>query len=118
MALILNENLGVGSFSAPFTFSAGHLRLARRCLVRDVTTAKRPDQRHPARNRSGRSAINWLGTLNTALPALLIYWVFYIGYYMASSCRSLRVDKDFYVAAEIDGASKIQQALVNLSAHD
>ena len=33
----------------------------------------------------GELAINWLGTLNTALPALLIYWVFYIGYYMVRS---------------------------------
>lgn len=61
----------------------------------------------------GRSdlAINWLGTLNTALPALLIYWVFYIGYYMVIVMSDLAgVDRDFYEAAEIDGASKIQQA--------
>ncbi len=59
----------------------------------------------------GDLAINWLGTLNTALPALLIYWVFYIGYYMVIVMSDLSgVDKDFYEAAEIDGASKIQQA--------
>lgn len=59
----------------------------------------------------GDLAINWLGTLSTALPALLIYWVFYIGYYMVIVMSDLSgVDKDFYEAAEIDGASKIQQA--------
>lgn len=59
----------------------------------------------------GELAINWLGTLNTALPALLIYWVFYIGYYMVIVMSDLSgVDRDFYEAAEIDGASKIQQA--------
>jgi len=59
----------------------------------------------------GELAINWLGTLNTALPALLIYWVFYIGYYMVIVMSDLSgVDRDFYEAAEIDGASRIQQA--------
>lgn len=59
----------------------------------------------------GDLAINWLGTLNTALPALLIYWVFYIGYYMVIVMSDLSgVDRDFYEAAEIDGASQIQQA--------
>lgn len=59
----------------------------------------------------GDLAINWLGTLSTALPALLIYWVFYIGYYMVIVMSDLSgVDRDFYEAAEIDGASKIQQA--------
>jgi len=59
----------------------------------------------------GDLAINWLGTLNTALPALLIYWVFYVGYYMVIVMSDLSgVDRDYYEAAEIDGASKIQQA--------
>lgn len=56
-------------------------------------------------------AINWLGTLSTALPALLIYWVFYIGYYMVIVMSDLSgVDMNYYEAAEIDGASKLQQA--------
>lgn len=56
-------------------------------------------------------AINWLGTLNTALPALLIYWVFYIGYYMVIVMSDLSgVSPDYYEAAEIDGANHIQQA--------
>ena len=56
-------------------------------------------------------AINWLGTLNTALPALLIYWVFYIGYYMVIVMSDLSgVSQDYYEAAEIDGANHIQQA--------
>lgn len=56
-------------------------------------------------------AINWLGTLKTALPALLIYWVFYIGYYMVIVMSELSgVSHDYYEAAEIDGANQIQQA--------
>lgn len=59
----------------------------------------------------GDLTTNWLGTLNTALPALLIYWVFYVGYYMVIVMSELSgVSQDFYEAAEIDGANKIQQA--------
>lgn len=56
-------------------------------------------------------AVNWLGTLSTAFPALLIYWVFYVGYYMVIMMSDLSaVDISYYEAAEIDGASKIQRA--------
>lgn len=55
-------------------------------------------------------AINWLGTLNTALPSLLLYWVFYIGYYMVIMMAEIStIDRTYYEAAEIDGASKIKQ---------
>ena len=30
----------------------------------------------------GHLAKDWLGTLETAFPAVVIYWVFYVGYYM------------------------------------
>ena len=56
-------------------------------------------------------ARNWLGTLQSALPAVLIFWVFYIGYYMVIVMSDLSgVSRDYYEAAEIDGAGRIQQA--------
>jgi raffinose/stachyose/melibiose transport system permease protein len=56
-------------------------------------------------------AKNWLGTLQTAFPAVLIYWVFYIGYYMVIVMSDLSgISKDYYEAADIDGAGKIRQA--------
>ena len=30
----------------------------------------------------GELACDWLGGLETAFPAVLIYWVFYVGYYI------------------------------------
>ena len=60
----------------------------------------------------GDLAKNWLGTLQTALPAVLIYWVFYVGYYMVIVMSDLSgISKDYYEAADIDGAGKIKQAL-------
>lgn len=54
---------------------------------------------------------NWLGNLDTAFPSMLMFWVFYIGYYMVIMMSEMSsVDRDFYEAAAIDGASKIQQA--------
>lgn len=59
----------------------------------------------------GDLARNWLGTLQTALPAVLIYWVFYVGYYMVIVMSDLSgISKDYYEAADIDGAGKIKQA--------
>lgn len=59
----------------------------------------------------GDLAKNWLGTLQTALPAVLIYWVFYVGYYMVIVMSDLSgISKDYYEAADIDGAGKIRQA--------
>lgn len=60
----------------------------------------------------GHLARNWLGDTKTAFPCLLIYWVFYIGYYMVIMMSEIStVDETYYEAAEIDGASKIQQDL-------
>ncbi len=59
----------------------------------------------------GDLARNWLGNLQTALPALLIYWVFYVGYYMVIIMSDLSgITQDYYEAAQIDGAGSIQQA--------
>ena len=55
---------------------------------------------------------NWLGTTQTAFPALLIYWVFYIGYYMVIILAEITsISEEYYEAASIDGANKIQQDL-------
>ncbi len=60
----------------------------------------------------GELARNWLGTLQTALPAVLIYWVFYVGYYMVIVMSDLSgISSDYYEAADIDGAGKIKQAV-------
>lgn len=53
---------------------------------------------------------NWLGTLQSAFPAMLIYWVFYIGYYMVIMLSEITgIDETYYEAAAIDGANPIQQ---------
>lgn len=55
---------------------------------------------------------NWLGNPNTAFAAVVVYWVFYIGYYMVIMMSEITgIDECFYEAAEIDGATKIQQDL-------
>ena len=57
-----------------------------------------------------RYATNWLGTIQTALICMLIYWVFYVGYYMVIMMADMTsVDESYYEAAEIDGATKLQQ---------
>ncbi len=57
-------------------------------------------------------ATNWLGNPDTALLSIMIYWVFYIGYYLVIFMSDIAsVDESFYEAAEIDGATKIQQDL-------
>ena len=58
------------------------------------------------------SARDWLGTLETAFPAVLIYWVFYVGYYMVIMMADITtIDSSYYEAATIDGASDFQQAI-------
>ncbi len=58
----------------------------------------------------GEHAKNWLGTIDTAFPAMLIYWVFYIGYYMVIMLADItNIDEAYYEAAQIDGASGIMQ---------
>ena len=55
---------------------------------------------------------DWLGTIQTAFPAVLIYWVFYIGYYMVIMMADITtIDTSYYEAATIDGATDFQQAI-------
>ncbi|MBE7003759.1 MAG: sugar ABC transporter permease [Ruminococcaceae bacterium] len=60
----------------------------------------------------GDAARDWLGTTQTAFPAVLIYWVFYVGYYMVIMMADIStIDSAYYEAATLDGASDFQQAL-------
>ena len=60
----------------------------------------------------GAAAKDWLGTVETAFPAVLIYWVFYVGYYMVIMMADITtIDTDYYEAATIDGATDFQQAI-------
>ncbi len=60
----------------------------------------------------GHLAKDWLGTLSTAFPAVLIYWVFYVGYYMVIMMADITtIDDSYYEAATIDGATDFQQAI-------
>lgn len=60
----------------------------------------------------GNLACDWLGGSKTAFPAVLIYWVFYIGYYMVIMMADITtIDDTYYEAATIDGASDFQQAI-------
>ncbi len=52
---------------------------------------------------------NWLGDSNTAFKAVLIYGLFYIGYYMTIIMAGISsIPEDYYEAAKIDGATSIQ----------
>lgn len=60
----------------------------------------------------GHLAKDWLGTIGSAFPAVLIYWVFYVGYYMVIMMADITtIDTSYYEAATIDGASDFQQAI-------
>ena len=60
----------------------------------------------------GRLATDWLGNSSTAFPAVLIYWVFYVGYYMVIMMADITtIDTSYYEAATIDGATDFQQAI-------
>ena len=60
----------------------------------------------------GQLACDWLGGLKTAFPAVLIYWVFYVGYYMVIMMADITtIDESYYEAATIDGATDFQQAI-------
>ena len=60
----------------------------------------------------GNLAVDWLGTIQTAFPAVLIYWVFYVGYYMVIMMADITtIDTSYYEAATIDGATDFQQAI-------
>ncbi len=55
---------------------------------------------------------NWLGEYGTALSAIIVQQVFYIGYFMIIILSSVMTIPDsLYEAAEIDGANVFQQEL-------
>ena len=61
---------------------------------------------------AGGLACDWLGGIKTAFPAVLIYWVFYVGYYMVIMMADITtIDQTYYEAATIDGATDFQQAI-------
>jgi raffinose/stachyose/melibiose transport system permease protein len=56
---------------------------------------------------------NWLGEMETALPSMLIYWVFYIGYFMVIILAEITsIPETYYEAEKIDGATTIQQGFM------
>lgn len=60
----------------------------------------------------GQLATDWLGNKATAFPAVLIYWIFYVGYYMVIMMADITtIDSSYYEAATIDGATDFQQAI-------
>ena len=60
----------------------------------------------------GHLAKDWLGNVSSAFPAVLIYWVFYVGYYMVIMMADITtIDTSYYEAATIDGATDFQQAI-------
>ena len=57
----------------------------------------------------GDLANNWLGNPKTAFICVLVYGLFYIGYYMTIIMAGItNVSEDYYEAAKIDGATPIQ----------
>jgi raffinose/stachyose/melibiose transport system permease protein len=54
---------------------------------------------------------NWLGNLHTAFPAILTYWVLYMGYHMVIILADIiSIPDSYYEAASIDGATAVQSA--------
>jgi raffinose/stachyose/melibiose transport system permease protein len=59
-----------------------------------------------------KSNVNWLGSYNSALPAIIIPQVLYIGYFMIIILASvMNIPESYYEAAKMDGASVLQQEL-------
>ena len=55
---------------------------------------------------------NWLGEIETALPAIIFQQIVYIGYFMIVILASLMgIPESLYEAARIDGANILQQEL-------
>lgn len=60
----------------------------------------------------GNLTRNWLGDMKTAFPCVLIYGLFYIGYYMTIIMAGISsIPEDYYEAARIDGATERQMDL-------
>ena len=56
--------------------------------------------------------VNWLGEFNSALAAIIAQEVMYIGYFMIIILAGvMAIPRSYYEAAEIDGASVLQQEL-------
>jgi len=56
-------------------------------------------------------ARNWLGDPQTALISVVIFGLFYIGFYMVIMMAGITdIDDTYYEAATIDGANRIQMA--------
>ncbi|MFP4643299.1 MAG: carbohydrate ABC transporter permease, partial [Spirochaetales bacterium] len=55
-------------------------------------------------------ALNWLGNLDTALPAVIGQQFFYIGYFMIIMLAGIMsIPRSLYESAEMDGANVFQQ---------
>jgi len=55
---------------------------------------------------------NWLGDLHLTYPAVVLYGVFYIGYFMIIILAEISsIPKQYYEVASIDGATRFQQEL-------
>jgi len=60
----------------------------------------------------GNYTRNWLGDPKTALICVLVYGLFYIGYYMVIMMAGITdIDETYYEASRVDGANAIQTAI-------
>jgi raffinose/stachyose/melibiose transport system permease protein len=60
----------------------------------------------------GNAGHNWLGETATALTAIIVQWVLYIGYFMIIIfAATTSIPKSLYEAAEMDGASSFKQEI-------
>ncbi|MFP4508530.1 MAG: carbohydrate ABC transporter permease [Spirochaetota bacterium] len=61
---------------------------------------------------AGHLTRNWLGEVNTALPAVIFSYQIYVGYFMIIILAGkLSIPREFYEAAVIDGANVLQQEI-------
>jgi raffinose/stachyose/melibiose transport system permease protein len=62
--------------------------------------------------RFGEASRHWLGELETVLPALIVSYQIYVGYFVIILLAgSLSISRTLYEAAVIDGANVFQQEL-------
>jgi len=60
----------------------------------------------------GHLGRNWLGEINSALPAVIFSYQIYVGYFMVIILAgTMSIPREFYEAAVIDGANVLQQEL-------